>query len=170
MSEGGLARLWAGWRSSYITGLEGGPPPGEGSLFERILGSGLPDRQTYVLWRGVRCAALLNAYPYTSGHLLVLPQRAVAELEDLDEDEAAELWAGVRRAVRAVKAAYRPEGVNVGINLGHAAGAGVPDHLHVHVLPRWSGDTNFTTTVAEARVMPEPLGVSWERLVGAWPD
>ncbi len=170
MSEGGLERLWAGWRSSYITGLEGGPPPGEGSLFERILGSGMDDRQTYVLWRGVRCAALLNAYPYTSGHLMVLPQRAVAELEDLDEDEAAELWSGVRRAVRAVKAAYRPEGVNVGINLGLAAGAGVPDHLHVHVLPRWSGDTNFTTTVAEARVMPEPLGVSWERLVGAWPD
>ena len=168
MSEG-LTRLWAGWRSSYLLGQAGAPPPGEGSLFERILGSGLPDRETYVVWRGERCAALLNAFPYTSGHLMVLPQRAVAELDDLDEDEAAELWDGVRRGVRAVRGAYRPEGVNVGINLGTAAGAGVPDHLHVHVLPRWSGDTNFTTSVAETRVLPEPLDVSWERLVAMWP-
>jgi ATP adenylyltransferase len=164
-----MERLWAGWRSAYVGGGEGEAPAGEGSLFERILGAELADRDTYVVWRGARCSALLNAYPYTSGHVLVLPNRAVAELDDLDEDEAAELWAATRAAVRAVRAAYRPEGVNVGMNLGQAAGAGVPDHLHVHVLPRWRGDTNFTTAVAEARVLPEPLSTSWERLVAAWP-
>jgi diadenosine tetraphosphate (Ap4A) HIT family hydrolase len=161
-------RLWAGWRTTYIEGLTGRPPAGEGTLFERILAAG-DDRAAYVLWRGPRCAALLNAFPYTSGHLMVVPNRAHADLETLDADTHAELWTVVRDAVIAVKAAYRPGGVNVGANLGEAAGAGVPDHLHVHVLPRWSGDTNFMTSVAETRVMPEPLDRSWEKLRAAWP-
>ena len=171
-----LDRLWAGWRSAY---LEATAEDGEdrrsaagtddGSIFERILRSGLPDEETFVLWRGERCFALLNAYPYGSGHLMVLPQRAVAALADLESDESAELWNGVNLAVAAITAAYRPDGVNVGMNLGRAAGAGVPDHLHVHCLPRWAGDTNFTTTVAETRVLPEPLGDSWSKLVAAWP-
>ncbi len=170
-----LDRLWAGWRATYIAEASGDPavlgPDGDGrSLFERILGSGLPDERTYVLWRSERCAALLNAHPYGTGHLMVLPQRAVAELEALDGDEAAELWSGVTAAVRAVKAAYRPDGVNVGLNLGAAAGAGVPDHLHVHVLPRWAADSNFMTSVAEARVLPEPLDQTWRRIREAWPD
>jgi ATP adenylyltransferase len=166
-----IERLWAGWRAAYVGGEEGVPPvpEGAGSLFERILGSGLPDERTFVLWRGRRCAALLNAYPYTTGHLMVMPQRAVADLEDLDPDESTELWAGVQLAVRAVRAAYQPEGINVGANLGKAAGAGVPDHLHLHVLPRWSGDTNFMTTVAETRVLPESLDVTWRKLRESWP-
>lgn len=167
-----LDRLWAGWRIPYIEadGADaGGPPPGEGSLFERILA--LPDDEAArVVHRGDRCSALLNAYPYNNGHLMVLPNRAVAELEGLDDDEHAELWALVRRATVAVKAAYRPDGVNIGVNLGRGAGAGVPDHLHVHVLPRWSGDTNFMTAVAEARVLPEPLDDTWRKLRAAWPD
>ncbi len=119
--------------------------------------------------RGERCFALLNLYPYSSGHILVLPNHAVVNLEDLDEDSAAELWRGVRLAVGAVKAAYRPDGINVGANLGRAAGAGVPDHLHIHVVPRWAGDTNFTTTIAETRIVPEPLDVTWRKVTGAWP-
>ena len=158
-------RLWAGWRTEYVSAAD----DGDGCVFCRILASGEPDRDTYVVWRGERCVAILNAYPYTSGHLMVLPTRHVGELEDLDDEESAELWAGVRDAVAALKAAYRPGGVNVGLNLGRAAGAGVPGHLHAHCLPRWSGDTNFMTSVAEARVLPEALGVSWERLAGAWP-
>lgn len=170
MTEGALDRLWAGWRSTYVvSGSDGGPPAGDGSLFERILGSELPDRELYVVWRGLRCSALLNAFPYTTGHVLVLPNRAVPELEDLDDAESHELWEATRAAVAAVRGAYRPQGVNVGLNLGEAAGAGVPDHLHVHVLPRWRGDTNFTTAIAEARVLPEDLGTTWERLVAAWP-
>ena len=163
-----IDRLWAGWRSHYVSGATA-EPAGEGSLFERILGSGLGDEATYVLWRGEHCAALLNAYPYTSGHLLVLPIRAVAELDLLSEEEAGELWLGVRLGVKAVRAAYRPAGVNVGANLGLAAGAGVPDHLHLHVLPRWAGDTNFMTSLAEVRVLPEPLDVTWQRLHEVWP-
>lgn len=169
-----LARLWAGWRTDYITRVSTDAaevrPDGSGrSLFERIFASELPDDETFVLWRGEWCFAVLNAFPYGSGHLMVLPQRAVAELGDLDEPEAAELWVGVRTAVAAIRAAYRPDGVNVGINIGAGAGAGVPDHLHVHCLPRWAGDTNFMTAIAETRVLPEPLIVSWQKLRDAWP-
>jgi ATP adenylyltransferase len=169
----GLDRLWAGWRTAYIEST-GDPavlgPDDEGrSLFERILHSGRPDEETHILWRGEHCFAILNAYPYGSGHTLVLPQRAVADLPDLTPEESAELWAGVNQAVAAIRAAYAPGGVNVGLNLGQAAGAGVPDHLHVHCLPRWSGDTNFMTSVAEARVLPEPLDATWRKLTAAWP-
>ncbi len=149
----------------------GSPSPAEGStLFESILNSGRPDEETYIVWRGTTCFALLNAYPYTSGHLMVLPKRGVPALEDLTADEHAELWSSVRSGVAAVKAAYEPDGVNVGLNLGRGAGAGVPDHLHVHIVPRWAGDTNFMTAVADARVLPEALTDSWQRLRAAWPE
>jgi ATP adenylyltransferase len=140
-------------------------PPG--SLFERILGH--DDEEGYIVRRGRTCAVLLNAYPYTNGHLLVLPNRAVAALGELTADEHVELWQLVREGVAALEAAYRCDGVNVGMNLGKAAGAGVPEHLHAHVLPRWDGDTNFMTTVAETRVMPEALSVTWHKLRAAWP-
>lgn len=163
-----MDRLWAGWRSAYVSS-EYDPPPGEGSLFRRILEAGLSDKEAYIVWRGELTFAILNAFPYVTGHMLVMPYREVAELEDLEPAEAAELWAAVRDAVRALKAAYRPHGINVGLNLGEAAGAGVPGHLHVHVLPRWNADTNFTTTVAETRVLPESLGDTWQKLTAAWP-
>lgn len=171
----GLARLWAGWRTAYITRVSDDDAElridADGlSLFERILVSGRPDDETFVVHRGDRAAVLLNAYPYGSGHLLVLPTRAVADLADLDPDEAAELWATVADAVAAVRAAYSPDGVNVGLNLGTAAGAGVPDHLHVHVLPRWAADANFMTAVAETRVLPEPLAATYAKLRAAWPS
>ena len=171
----GLARLWAGWRSGYIErlnddGAEVRPDLDGRSLFERIFASDLPDDESFILWRGRWCFAVLNAYPYGSGHLMVLPQRAVPDVGDLMNDESAELWEGVRTAVAAIRRAYEPDGVNVGINLGAGAGAGVPDHLHVHCLPRWSGDTNFMTTVAETRILPEPLAVTWQKLHDAWPS
>jgi diadenosine tetraphosphate (Ap4A) HIT family hydrolase len=165
-----LDRWWAGWRHEYLTAVladEG--DDGEGSLFERILASDRPDEETYVLVRGEEVSALLNAYPYNSGHLMVMPNRAVADLEDLTDSEESALWRTVREAVVAIKGAYSPEGVNIGMNLGRAAGAGIPGHLHVHCLPRWDGDTNFMTVVAETRVLPEPLDVTWKRLRDAWP-
>jgi ATP adenylyltransferase len=165
----GLERLWAGWRLSYIETTNVEPPPGHGSIFERILALDEPDDVTYIVWRGTSCFAILNAYPYSNGHVLVMPYRAVPELEGLTGEESDELWRGTRLAVTAVKAAYGCEGINVGINLGRPAGAGVPDHLHVHVLPRWAGDTNFMTSVAEARVLPETLDASWVKLRAAWP-
>jgi ATP adenylyltransferase len=140
-----------------------------GSVFSRILASGLDDEATGILHRGERCFAILNRFPYGSGHLLVMPFREVAELAALTDDEHAELWSTVRDAVAAVTSAYSPHGVNVGVNLGEAAGAGVPGHLHVHVLPRWHADSNFMTAIAETRVLPEALEQSWAKLTAAWP-
>ena len=164
-----LDRLWAGWRSTYIESTVEPAPGAPDCVFCAILSSGKPDDETHVLWRGSHCAAILNAYPYTSGHLMVMPLRHVGELEAVVGEEGDELWEAVRRAVRALKEAYRPEGINVGANLGRAAGAGVPGHFHVHALPRWNGDTNFMTSVAETRVMPESLSATWEKLRAAWP-
>ncbi len=183
-----IERLWAGWRSDYLDAPEtsttdpaGTDPAGthaagtgsgdvDACVFCRILASGQPDEATYVVWRGDHVVAILNAYPYTSGHLMLMPIRHVADLEALDADEGQELWAAITTAARAVKAAYQPGGLNVGANLGRAGGAGIPGHLHVHCLPRWNGDTNFMTTVAEARVLPEALPTTWSRLRAAWPS
>ncbi len=168
-----LERMWAGWRSRYIQSVgddDGGGEEGDGGcVFCRILSSGDPDERTYVLRRDDRCLSVLNAYPYVSGHLMVMPVRHVAELEDVEGDDAAALWRMLCDAVRAIKRAYSPDGVNVGANLGRSAGAGVPGHFHLHALPRWSGDTNFMTTVAETRVLPESLPETWSRLTEAWP-
>ena len=167
-----LERLWAGWRSEYlrsVTDAPSGPTGEDGCVFCRILASGEPDDATYVVWRGRTSFAVLNAFPYASGHLLVLPYRHVGALQELEGVEAGEVWDGVRAGVAAVTAAYRPDGLNVGANLGKAAGAGVPGHLHLHVVPRWSGDTNFMTSVAEARVLPEALPATWDRLRACWP-
>lgn len=170
----GLARLWAGWRSAYIDRLNGDDSDIRSdavgrSLFERILDSGLPDDEAFVVHRGTATSVVLNAYPYGSGHLLVVPNRAAPDLADLTGEEVTDLWATVTTAVGVLRAVYDPGGVNVGANLGAAAGAGVPDHLHVHVLPRWQGDTNFLTTVAETRVLPEPLADTYRKVRAAWP-
>jgi ATP adenylyltransferase len=128
-----------------------------------------PAEETQVVFRNDLCAVLLNAFPYTSGHLLAMPVRHVADLEDLRPDESAALWGALADAVRALKAAYHPDGLNVGANLGRAAGAGVPGHFHFHALPRWNGDTNFLTALAEVRVLPEALPVTYSRVRDAWP-
>lgn len=175
---GSLDHLWAGWRSDFVTGAtaaadNGRPPGGQpgGCVFCAILASSLPDEELNIVWRhpGGRVLAMLNAYPYTSGHLMVMPTRHVADLEDLAPDEPGELWQTVTSAVKALKAAYNAEGVNIGANLGRAAGAGVLGHFHVHVLGRWVGDSNFMTSVANARVLPEPLSDSATKLRAAWP-
>jgi ATP adenylyltransferase len=161
-----LERLWAGWRSPYLQETVG---QDDGCVFCRILASEEPPEKTYVVWRNDRCAVLLNVYPYTSGHLMVLPTRHVGELEELEPGERESVWGATADAVRALKAAYDPDGLNLGVNLGRSAGAGVPGHFHVHVLPRWDGDTNFMTTVAEARVLPEALPDTYARVRRAWP-
>ena len=119
--------------------------------------------------RGSGVYVVLNLYPYTAGHLMVVPVGHQPDLEGLTPDIASELIETTQRAVVAVKAAYRPDGINVGMNLGRAAGAGIPGHLHVHVIPRWTGDTNFMTTAAEVRVLPESLTTTLDRLRTAWP-
>jgi ATP adenylyltransferase len=146
------------------------PDPGgeKTCVFCAIVRSAEADDARYVLWTGSFTTALLNAYPYAPGHVMVLPIRHVRDLDELEPEEAVELWDGVHRAVAAVKTAYHPEGMNLGANLGRAAGAGIPAHLHAHVVPRWIGDTNFMTSVAGVRVLPESLGDSWAKLRAAW--
>jgi ATP adenylyltransferase len=164
-----LDRLWAGWRTTYIDAVAT-QPSADGDhecLFERLARE--PDDVSLVLARNEHAFAVMNAYPYGSGHLMVAPLRHEPTLAGLSRDEATALMALVQDANVAVLAAYSPDGVNVGANIGRAAGAGVPGHVHVHVLPRWSGDTNFMTTIAEARVLPEPLTTSYEKLIAVWP-
>jgi len=168
-----MDRLWAGWRAAYIETVASSPsvaPEDEGgSVFTQILRSGLPDSETHIVWRGGSVFAILNRFPYTSGHVLLMPYREVGELDELTVDESAELWSAIRARVHAVRQAYAPQGVNVGFNLGEAAGAGVPSHLHAHVVPRWNADSNFMTAIAETRVLPEPLPTTWQKLRDAWP-
>lgn len=172
-----LDHLWATWRSAYVTTVGDSrtlPSVAEAdgrSLFERILAAGGDDGDDAagILHRGPTCFALLNRFPYTSGHLMVLPNRAVAELEALGADEFVELWATVRSAVVALKAGLRCDAVNVGLNLGPAAGGSQSDHLHVHCVPRWAGDANFVSVTAETRVLPIGLAEVGERLRAAWP-
>ena len=166
-----LDRLWAGWRSGYVNSLHDQvvtPPDGDRTLFERILSDESDDQARGIVHRGPLVSVILNAYPYGSGHVLVLPNRGVERLAELSADESTALWQAVEHTVQVLEAEYQPGGVNVGLNQGRAAGAGVPDHLHVHVLPRWAGDTNFATTVAETRVLPESLDETWTRLKNSW--
>jgi len=171
-----LEHLWAGWRHEYIVEATereraGGIDSDRAAcVFCRLAESGPPSLANLVVWRGEGSFVVLNAYPYGSGHVLVLPLRHVGTLGELNEQEAAEVWAATRQAVSAIERAYEPDGLNMGANLGRAAGAGIPDHVHLHVLPRWSGDTNFMTSVANTRVMPETLQATWHKLRAAWPD
>jgi ATP adenylyltransferase len=128
----------------------------------------VPDRDALIVWRGEHTLAMLNLYPYASGHLLLMPVRHVADLEELTEAEGMELWNATVDAVATLKRVYSPDGVNVGANLGRSAGAGVPGHVHLHAVPRWAGDTNFMTSVAEVRVMPEDLITSYEKIHAGW--
>jgi len=123
-----------------------------------------PGRDELILVRGRVCFVILNLYPYNNGHLMVVPNRHVANLASTTEDEQAELMRLTRHAEIAVHEAYQPQGINIGINLGRSAGAGVLDHLHIHLVPRWNGDTNFMTVIGDVRVLPEDLGETAKKL------
>ena len=167
-----LELLWNGWRATYVQsgGAAGGVHADDAtSVFTRILQSGLPDDETHIVHRGPLTFAIMNAFPYSVGHLLVLPYREIADLEALTADETTELWSTVTTAVSTIKRAMRPGGVNVGINLGEPAGGSVRQHLHVHVVPRWNGDANFMTATANTRTLPEALPDTAAKLRAAWP-
>lgn len=164
-----LEHLFAGWRMAYVTAASEGVSAAEDEcVFCRLLASDVDDAERLVVWRGEGIVAMLNAFPYASGHVMVMPVRHVRALNELEGAESARLWAGVCRATEAVEAAYEPDGCNLGLNLGRAAGAGIPGHLHVHVVPRWIGDTNFMTVAAGVRVLPEDLSESYSRLKKAF--
>lgn len=151
--------LWAPWRMEFIGG-----PPEPGCLFCRTGRRGADDRENLVLWRGERTFVILNRYPYTNGHMMVAPYRHGGALADLTADEGAELLRLAGRCTTILAAASRAEGFNVGFNLGKVAGAGVDDHLHLHVVPRWAGDTNYLPVIGGSRVMPEYLGETFRKL------
>ena len=158
-----METLWSPWRMKYVTDNNN---PGK-CVFCTAPASanGL---ENLIIHRGVKAYVIMNRYPYTSGHLMVVPFEHHSKMEDFDSDVRAELMELVNQAIIVLQKVYRPQGFNVGINLGAAAGAGIADHMHIHIVPRWVGDTNFMSTVGEIRVLPEELEVTYQRLVDAW--
>jgi ATP adenylyltransferase len=154
-----MDRLWSPWRYSYIQSAG----PSAGCIF-CDKASSQQDQENLVLFRGKHNFALLNLFPYTNGHLMIAPYAHVDSLLGCDDDTLHELMRLTQKAEQALRQVYRPDGLNLGMNLGAAAGAGVAGHVHMHVLPRWTGDANFMTSVSETRVLPEDLNVTWRRL------
>ncbi len=155
-------RLWAPWRLEYVT--SGGEQ--QGCLFCTKPEGG--DEQGLIVHRGARAYVLMNLYPYSNGHLMVAPYRHVGTPGELEADERAEMWELLDRSIGVLTAVMQPHGFNAGINLGRVAGAGVVDHIHLHVVPRWNGDTNFMPVLADVKVMPEHLTRTAERIRTAW--
>ena len=151
--------LWTPWRYRYIAD----PTKDEGCVFCAALAA-KDDAKTLIVFRGHKNFIILNRYPYTSGHVMVVPYVHSADLAACDAETASELMALAQRSQAALEKTYHPQGYNLGMNLGKAAGAGVTHHLHMHVLPRWSGDSNFMTVVGETRVEPEDLDTTYEKL------
>jgi len=154
--------LWTPWRYQYVTK---GEIPLE-CVFCAAAGA-RDDRENLVVHRARHNFVILNRFPYTNGHVMVVPYQHVASLQDVAEEGLLEMARLARECEKHLRAAYRPDGLNIGMNLGHSAGAGIANHLHMHVLPRWTGDTNFMTVTGETRVLPEDLLVTWEKLKGA---
>jgi ATP adenylyltransferase len=185
-----MDRLWTPWRYSYITRADpqarsGVPaalsawPPTEAedrhcvfcnmiAAVDYAVDHGMErlvaEKAAHIVWRGQTCFICLNAFPYSTGHLLLLPYQHLDTLAALPVEVAQELMALAQHSELALREVYRPGGINMGLNLGEAAGAGIADHMHLHALPRWSGDTNFMTVTAETRVLPESLDVTWDKL------
>lgn len=159
-----MENLWSPWRAAHIDDLSKDERPDDGlTLFERLLAED-QDEKNFILWRGDHVFVIMNLYPYNNGHLMVVPYRRVSEYDDLREDELMELSLTTQASIRWLRRALNPEGFNVGMNLGAAAGAGVPDHLHMHIVPRWNGDTNFMPAIGRTKVLPEDLPVTYRRL------
>jgi ATP adenylyltransferase len=156
-----VERLWAPWRMEYIGSAREGKD--EGCLFCEKPREG-DDEKALILARTGLSFAMLNRYPYNSGHLMIAPFRHVGELEEIKDDESLDMQQLLQRSIKALKEAMQPEGFNIGMNLGVVAGAGIPDHLHWHVVPRWEGDTNFMPVVGATKVLPDSLAHSAKEL------
>jgi len=154
-----MQQLWAPWRMRYIESNKSGPCILCAKPTERR------DRENYILERTPHCFVMMNAFPYSNGHLMVSPYAHVDRLSLLDNTAAVDLTHTLARAIDRLRSAFAPEGFNVGLNLGKAAGAGIDTHLHYHIVPRWNGDTNYMTLFAEVRVIPEHLDATYDRLL-----
>jgi ATP adenylyltransferase len=152
-----MERLWSPWRLAYVAGASGGDPA-------CIFCNAADTQNDLILIRGRVSYVILNLFPYNNGHLMVVPNRHVATLASTTSEEQSEVMRFTRHSEIALTEAYQPQGINIGINLGRPAGAGIVDHLHVHLVPRWNGDTNFMTAIGNTRVLPEDLSATRDRL------
>lgn len=157
--------LWTPWRYPYITNTAKDHDNKAQCIFCEL--TKLPDAEAKIIYRGENCFIILNSFPYTSGHVMVVPFAHLDELQKLPEATAQEMMALSQKMERVLRQVYSPDGINLGMNIGRAAGAGVAGHIHMHVLPRWFGDTNFMTVTGESRVLPEDLDETYEKLKGA---
>ncbi len=159
-----VKHLWSPWRIRYILGEKQ-----KGCVFcDAFAADPLSDRENLVLYRGKYCGVIMNLYPYNNGHLMIIPYAHQPTFEGLSADALVEVMELVNRCVATLRAAMNAEGFNIGANLGRIAGAGIGDHVHMHVVPRWAGDTNFITTLGEVRCIPESLQDSYDRLKSVW--
>ena len=157
-----MQRLWSPWRSQYIA--SGVDSQAQECVFCRIAAKPDQDATNFILHRGQHSFIVLNLYPYISGHLMIVPYLHTSELDTLAKEITDEMMDLTKRSQTALREVYTPAGFNMGMNLGAAAGAGITDHLHIHLLPRWTGDTNFMTTVGDSRVLPEALETTYSKL------
>ena len=157
-------RIWAPWRLAYVKDAS---KDGEQECIFCAESDAADDRDRLIVHRGDRCFVILNLYPYTNGHLMIAPFEHVAAIQDLEPETTAEMMALAQRAIEILEEQYEPHGFNVGFNQGRVAGAGVEHHIHMHVVPRWGGDTNFMPVLADTRVMPQTLEQTYEALAGS---
>ena len=160
-----MERLWSPWRHEYISKATADTPQAT-CIFCEAQSDPARDAENFVVHRGAHNFVILNRYPYTTGHLMVAPYLHIGDLAAASKELTDEMMDLLKRSQSALRDAYRPEGFNVGMNLGRVAGAGVADHIHMHLLPRWGGDTNFMSTVGETRVLPEELSTTYRKLNG----
>jgi len=159
----GTKRLWAPWRMKYITGIE---KKDEGCIFCSKPKQGREhDRDNLLLYRGEKCFVLMNLFPYNNGHLMVIPYQHTSDILDIDVETSIELWALVGKSKTALTAVMNPDGFNIGMNIGRVAGAGIDQHIHMHIVPRWNGDTNFMPVVGETKVISQSLNDAYDALL-----
>jgi ATP adenylyltransferase len=151
--------LWTPWRYAYVSGME----KTTGCVFCNAVKE-LDDAKALIVYRGKNCFVILNAFPYTPGHVMIVPYEHLDELQKLRSDGANEIMALSQRMETVLRNLYHPDGINLGMNIGKAAGAGIAGHVHMHVLPRWVADANFMSVIGETRILPEALDVTWERM------
>ncbi|MFH1066508.1 MAG: HIT domain-containing protein [bacterium] len=156
-----MEHLWSPWRSSYVREAS---QKDLADLFVELGKSSSDDEKNFVIHRSKTCFTVLNRYPYNLGHLLVAPYRAVPDLSGLDDEETADLWKNVKEMTELLRGVFKPDGINIGINIGSAAGAGVPEHMHVHIVPRWTSDAGFITAIGNTRIHPGDLPSAYAAL------
>jgi ATP adenylyltransferase len=159
-----MKRMWSPWRSQYIQSFSSAPKRKKKESLFRAAFRSRNDEKNLVVWRGKHCFVIMNRYPYNSGHLMVVPNRQTGDVQDLTDPELTEIMQAAQKAMKALDVLMHPQGYNFGANFGRTAGAGIDDHVHFHIVPRWNGDTNFMPVLADTKVISEDMNVTWSKL------